>query len=305
MSSTRISSIVTTTMLLIFTSIAWYQPGCAEEPFPIALTNAITVDGRMLDWPGTSTTLLTEQKVVVGLGRDSANLFVLVRFTNKDYARAIRMGGLTVWLDPRGKKNKDFRATFTGGPADMIEDSASIVRDESREREESNVDGSPFGQTRPPGRMENRLSIYHKDVTDETVVRLDGSEGPSAACGIDKGFYVYEFRIPFQGVQEHAYGLKIDPSRPLGVGLVWGDLGGAPRGGGRRPGGEGGDPRGGDMDKGGGGMPPGSMGGPPMGGPGGPGGPGGAKSNVPSKQEIWLKAKVTHDTDTGKAANGN
>jgi hypothetical protein len=134
-------------------------------------------------------------------------------------------------------------------------------------------------------------------VTDERAVSVDGSEGPAAACGVDKGFYVYELRIPYKEGVEHAYGLPADFSRPLGIGVVWGDMEGMPSGQrGDRPeresdgsgGGFGGGPPGG-MNGGPGGMgggPPGGMGGRP----GGPGSPGG-KSSAVEKKEIWLKAK--------------
>jgi len=42
--------------------------------------------------------------VLLSLCNNSENLYVLFRFNNPEWARAIRMGGVTLWLDNTGKK---------------------------------------------------------------------------------------------------------------------------------------------------------------------------------------------------------
>ena len=68
---------------------------------------SIQIDGQMTDWAGTPTTFFEESAVQLGLSNDSEELFILFRFTNQMWARLIRMGGLTLWVDNSGEKKNN------------------------------------------------------------------------------------------------------------------------------------------------------------------------------------------------------
>jgi hypothetical protein len=252
----------------------------AGDITPIYKTASITVDGKMSDWPTEATYYLKDQQAVVGFSHDSAKLYVMLRFNKTEYERMVRMSGLTLLLDAKGKKGKDFKLKFIGGPS-------------KEEMKTATVDSKSGQDNRmPPGMQmdrENKLLFYQKDVIAEKEIPINGSEGPSVASGVDKGFFVYEFSIPLSKSSVRNYGLGVSPDQAMSIGLIWGEMDrDAMRGSGQPP-----EGMGGNMPSGGG---PGG-GGPGGGGPGGGGpggGPGGDMGQRKSeKQEIWFQAKIT------------
>ena len=75
------------------------------------------IDGEMTEWHGTSTIYFEDPGVHLGLSNDGENLYVIFRFSNESWARTIRMGGVTLWLDNSGKRKKDMGIRYTGGPS--------------------------------------------------------------------------------------------------------------------------------------------------------------------------------------------
>ncbi len=246
----------------------------------------IKLDGKLTDWPEEATYFLGEPEATMGVCHDSVNIYILVSFRKPEWARQVRRSGLTVWLDAKGKKNKDFMLRFTDGPTREEMKEIAGMNEESQQRE------MPAGMQERMAEMdkklENGLVCFQKDYLAEKPIPMDGSQGPAAAFGIDKGFFVYEFRIPLQASSAMHYGLGVAPDQVLGVGLTWGGFDREKMRESRR-----------DMGNGppgmGGGMAPGGMGGDmPMGGGGRRGGPGGRPGDDQAlqKQEVWLKVKM-------------
>jgi hypothetical protein len=307
MSTSKQRVSVCATMFLALGWIGAYNVGYAGETVSIGRVDSITVDGKMQDWPwpSTSSMLFEDQQAVVDLCRNSDYLYVMLRFTIKDYARSIGMGGLKVYLDPKGKKSKDFRISYFGNPEGIGPGGNPPAAPPPARGDSAMRAPAEQGQSQPPTPTENRLTVFRKGLTEETAVRADGTDGPAAACGLEKGFYVYEFRVPYREGIDDAFGLAADSSRPLGVGIVWGGTEGARTPG--PPGEEGGFGAGGGMGEGpDAGGPPGMGGSPGGGGPGGmgegpgsPGGPEGAATTT-QKQEIWFKAVAAAPAAEGK-----
>ena len=288
MTAAKCISFLTTAFLLLIMTVFWPGDCRAGATMSIWRADSIKVDGRMSDWPSEATVFLPDQQTVVGLCHDSSRLYVMVRFNKPEWQQVIRMSGLTVWLDARGKKRKDFKIRFIGGPSreqmETIHDTAGL-----RSRE------PVFGDMRQRlEQTENQLLCFQKDVIIEKPVPLDGDEGPTAACGVDNGFFIYEFSVPLEESKVRFFGLDVRPEQVIGVGLVWGEI---DRHDMRR-----------SMPDMGGGMPLGGMGGPPPGAGGPGGGMGGPpergsgrpmQPRMPEKQEIWLKAQLR---DTPPAA---
>jgi hypothetical protein len=257
----------------------------------------IKVDGQIADWPENAMTFLEEQQVTVGLCNDSANIYVLVCSRKPEWARMIKMSGLKVYLDAKGTQQKDFMLKFTGGPTREQIMAAGGEKDTAQRREMP-----PEMRERMRDREKNYQSkfiCFQKDVISEKEIPVDGTEGPTIAFGVDKGFFVYEFSIPLKESGVRFYGLGVPPNKKIGLGLAWGEVDKSQM---REGMGEGGGDRGGMG--GGGGMPPGGGGGGmPSGGGGGFGGRGGGQGGppgggrggfeMPKKQEIWLKVQLT------------
>ena len=224
----------------------------------------VKVDGEMTEWPSGSTVYFEDSGVQLGLCNDSQNLYILFRFSNQAWARSIRMGGLTLWLDNSGKKKKDFGIRYTGGPS---------LSDLQKMRP-SNEGG--FQETLTPEQQQrlaemekatvDQITVIDKESNQELTLRADGSGGgPTVSFASPQGTYTYEFSIPLQKSDVSHYGIGAQSGQAICLGLEWGGT----REGDRQrmmhegSGGMGGGP------PGGGGMPPGGRGG--MGG--GRGGP--------------------------------
>jgi hypothetical protein len=261
------------------------------------VAQAIKMDGKRADWSDSSITFLKDQEASVGLCTDSQNLYVMLSFRKPQYARLIRMSGLTLYFDPEGKDHKDFWVKFTGGPTMEEIRQASGQSDDSAQRQMS-----PEAMERMNERdqnYENQFLCYQKDRISEKPIPMNGSEGPAVAFGVDEGFFVYEFRVPLKESSVRFYGLDAAPGRDVSVGMVWGEFDrSAMR-----------EMRGDDdgMGHGGiGGMPGGVPGGMGEGGRrhgGGGGFPGGGRQGreMPKKQEVWLKARLTSSGGNGSS----
>ena len=242
----------------------------------------VKVDGEMTEWPSGSTVYFEDPGVQLGLRNDSQNLYILFRFSNQAWAQAIRMGGLTLWLDNSGKKKKDIGIRYNGGPS---------LSDSGMQKRGMASQGGFLDSLTPELKerlmqwqkkdMADQLQVIYKKSGQEIFIPTNGSSGPAVSFGSPQGTYTYEFSIPLEKSDVSHYGIGAQPGQAISLGLEWGGMsesdrkrvgeerGGGPPGGGRRPPG------------GGGGTPPG--GGPPGGGRGGPG------MQAPEKQEIWVK----------------
>ncbi|MBN2227564.1 MAG: hypothetical protein JW763_09380 [candidate division Zixibacteria bacterium] len=273
-------------VLLAFTGCKGTEIGgsWAEKP--------ITIDGDFRDWENHPTLLLEEQNAVVGQCNDSENLYLLFRTSDPSWAMAIQRTGLTLYLDPKGKKNKDFMICYKDGPARGGMPQTGMDQNRQRPERPQNDQGDRPEQDRPLGESAKpEFTCAIRDFLVEKAIPLDGSEGPTACFDTCFGFYTYEFKIPLKQSQPRFYGLGIVPGQVVGLGAVWGDMGDMPE----RPGGRSGGPGGGM----GGGPPGGGMGGGRGGSMGGP--PGGAnRPDMPEKQEVWFKAPLSTNTPTAE-----
>ena len=243
-----------------------------------------------------STTFLKDDSVSIGLVNDSARLYFLLRFRNPQYARVIRMTGLTLWLDAKGKKNKDFMIKFRGGPS--WEEMRSMMGRERRRPQDSSQQENPE-MDQPPDRQgrptEGEFTCFQKDRIVEKPIPEDGSEGPSARFANDNGSFVYILSVPLGESEVRNYGIGTEPGRKISVGMMWGEMpkntgdrGDRPEGGmeGGFPGGEHGGGFGGSGMRGG------------MGGGEGRREGGGGQFKRPEKHEVWLNVELA-SSNTG------
>jgi len=230
----------------------------------------VKVDGEMTEWPSGSTVYFEDSGVQLGLRNDNQNLYILFRFSNQAWARSIRMGGVTLWLDNSGKNKKDFGIRYAGGPSFS----------DLQKMRPSNEGG--FRETLTPEQQQrlvemektiaDQITIINKKGDQEITLPADGSKGPAGSFASPQGTYTYEFSIPLQKSDVSRYGIGAQPGQTICLGLEWGGISESDR---KRM-----MPEGGGM----GGGPPGGGGMLPGGGRSGPGG-----TQPSEKQEIWVK----------------
>lgn len=241
-------------ILLLTTLVGVILAGCkTPEIRSCWAVSPVEIDGDMTDWLDRPTTFFEEESVVLGICNDSEKLYIHFRTRDPKWARIIKATGLTLYLDPDGKRSQDFSLRFNAGPIDRRQ--------------------MDYQQPRPMmnNTAEPRLTCYIKDRIIEKPIPLDGSEGPSAAFDTSHGFYCYELAVPLDSGGVRYYGLGASLSQTIGIGISWGDVDQLRKDRGNSPGG---------------GRPSGGMGGKGRRGGGAP--PSGGK-NLPEKQEVWVK----------------
>jgi hypothetical protein len=241
----------------------------------------VKVDGEMTEWPSGSTVYFEDSGVQLGLRNDNQNLYVLFRFSNQAWARAIRRGGLTLWWDNSGKNKKDFGIRYAGGPS-----ISEMQRGEMPNRGGFWDSLTPEQQQRITDMQTasaNQIIVINKKSDQEIAISADGSSGPAVSFGSPQGTYTYEFSIPLQKSDVSRYGIGAQPGQTICLGLEWGGMSESNRERMREEsgGGEGGGGRGGM----GGGRHGGGRGG--MGG-----GRGGFGMQASEKQEMWVKTQL-------------
>jgi hypothetical protein len=274
--------LVVVTALLVASGVT----GCKQEEVDCYWPSRhVSVDGQVDDWSGIPGKYYPDEGLVFSVANDSANIYLLLSFRNPMWAMAIRHSGLTVWLDPKGKKNKAFGFRYRGGPSS------------GQLRQLRTADHMPTPWMTPPeesGRKQvadteafDELRLITSDNSEGVSVFADGSQGPAAGHGLPKGIFCYEFSIPLESLAAQGYSLLAQPGRMIGVGAHWGKLD-RPRRPSRLEG----------MNEG----PPGMGEGPPgMGGRRGGRGPGGGfRTESAKEQDIWVRTRLA--VESGRSA---
>lgn len=238
--------------------------------------STITVDGDPSDWPDGQISFFPDNEYAIGTANDSSHLFIVFRFRNPEWVRSIRMTGLTVWLDAKGKKKEQLAVKYNGGPEPPPRQGKTNDRVPAEMRQKRNE------------MMRPAFHFVEKERLVDTEIPTDGSLGPAVAFDTLYGMYTYEFKIPFKKSVAGNYGIDLQPGQKYSIGLVWGDtdemrdaMKESMRGNGPP---EGGLP--------GGGMPGGIGGGPGGMGGGPPGGMRGGRGLEIEKKKFWLRSTL-------------
>lgn len=226
----------------------------------------VDIDGDPSDWPDGQITFFPDDAYAIGTLNDSSHLYIVFRFRNFEWVRAIRLTGLTIWLDAKGKSREELALRYTGGP-------------------EPARGGEPVDARLPTGLPNQRpergqpgFYFIEKERLVNTELPTDGSLGPKVAFDTLFGMVTYEFSIPFRKSVAGNYGIDLQPGQKFSIGLVWGDTDDL-RSAGREK----------MRDDG----PPGGMGGRPGGmADGPPGGMRGGRGMKIDKKEFWLKSTL-------------
>ncbi len=259
--------------LIIFTLVA----ACKTQEVQTRWSpGPVKVDGDMTEWASGSTVYFEDLGVQLGLSNDSQNLYVLFRFSNQAWARAIRRGGVTLWLDNSGKKNKDLGIRYTGGPSMLdLPMQGSSSRGGFREAMTPEMQQRLAEMEQDPA---GQITLIYKKSSQEITLRPHGSGDPAAGFAAPQGIYTYEFSIPLEKGDGFDCGIGAKPGQTVSLGFEWGGMSKEDR-----------QKMMERMGSGMGGPPPGGM----SGGRGGMGGrPGGPRMRPAEKQEFWVKTQL-------------
>lgn len=261
--------------------------GCGKPTYESQWTDTpIILDGHDSDWENAPIYFSEDAgNVAFGVVNDSRYLYLMIRSTDQRLARRIQLLGMSVWLDPKGKKKKDFGVRYSCS--------------ESLSQSFQQLGGSPGDM---PPQLEETILSQPRQEPGTIIVVNDGFEktipenhldGVTAGSGESNGIFTYEFRLPLPETAGEAGKGRRKRGERIGLGFELGSITLEMRqqmmqkmGGGR--GGMGGGMGGGRGGMGGG-----------MGG--GRGGMGGGRSGrgggIPEEKEIWVKITLAKGPD--------
>lgn len=241
----------------------------------------IEIDGKINDWEGISVNYFKDQNAIVSLCNDSSYLYLQFRTKNVKWVKLIKMSGLTLYFDSKGKKNKDFYLKFTGGPSNK--DLQALIGNGN----DQVFENMPMQMTDQMNSMmqdkEPEFLCVDKKLFFNKLLPLDGSNGPEVSFGEEFGSFIYEFKVPLQKSTTGNYGINAESGTVISIGVSWGEMkkfrdmmkkqmGNSPPGRGMR-------------------------GGPPGGGMRG--------RKLPKKQEVWLKTKLALSSKPSSLTTSN
>jgi hypothetical protein len=239
--------------------------------------NPIKIDGKSDDWRG-ALAFVDEGELSLGFHNDQDNLYLCLLVANDMMRNQIMRGGLTVWFDSKGGKEKSLGIKFPlGGRPDEFPMDGPPIREGAEDNREERP-SPPEGAIPPEGALDE-LEIIRAGKDAPERVKLEKMRGLEVKVEAETGLLVYELKIPLLGDGQTAVAIGAKPGTTVGIGFETSKL----KLGGRNFGG-----------RGPGGTPPGGMGLPPMGGRrGGFGGRGMGNFDLPKPLKIWAFVKLS------------
>jgi len=205
--------------LLSFTLLIVLSAHAQEQACKV--TTPPVIDGKMNDW---STTWVEDnkEKFSYNICSDNANLYLRIRISDGGTQQKFAMYGLTVWMDPNGKKKEKLGLRYPTGI-------------EAQERmEEFRKSGESFGKENNLDKREAMQKEFKRNlIRNIEVLELIGladkpltssksgiTNGLQVALDMDSvGAYIYEATIPFK-----AFRLVKAQIPVLGIGFETGKI---------------------------------------------------------------------------------
>ncbi|SEA30685.1 hypothetical protein SAMN05660420_01793 [Desulfuromusa kysingii] len=186
-------------------------PGCRQPEFAsTGRQDDILVDGKPEDWQRVSTYHLEEPPLGIALCNDQEFLYLRLTTHDLQLQQQIRRGGLTIWLDPSGKKEKSFGISFP------LAQNAPPSGD-GRPEQGTEPQMSKNSRDKRPQQNNDRfeLLVGEKILGDFSVFK--NRFAISLALGTQQAGLIYELKIPLSA--NKLFLQAIPPSATLGIGL--------------------------------------------------------------------------------------
>ncbi len=163
------------------------------------------IDGSLADWPDEKWQVLSKQKVALATCRDGRYFYLAIRGEDPYLARKIRMGGLTVWLDPEGGRGKVLGVHLPGHMA---------------QRPDREAGGLEAALRNPPPKDNSADALVVVGGDGAFRKKLEPGEGGGLEHRMtytETGFY-YELCVPLNRTEAAPYAVAV-AGRKLGLGL--------------------------------------------------------------------------------------
>ncbi len=165
----------------------------------------IATDQEKTDW-NNALTSLGEQSSSIGAMNDQSNLYLVFATPNQDLQRRIAFGGLTVWFDKTGGKQKKFGIRFPlGGTRFRRPDMPDVNMQEPAR--ELPVDSTGDLEIEGPGDQD-----HHRMTRAEAL-------GIQVQYRFIKDTLVYQMKVPLVEDREQPFAIGADPGSKIALGF--------------------------------------------------------------------------------------
>jgi hypothetical protein len=228
----------------------------------------ITLDGKLEEWQE-NLVVPRNSRIGIGLMNDRNYLYLTLTTMDRSSIMQILSQRFTVWIDPKGGKNRHFGFTYPIGDG---------LRQIMQDHKQNPRDFDFFIHHLLSGQNEIEVISPGKDQIDR--LGISNPAGLDVKVIYEKDVLTYEMRVPIKSSVENVYGVDIKPGKKIGVGLTTHriDQSAMRNKMGSRPGG--GMGRGGGLSSGG------------MGGRGG-----GMSRNILKEIDIWMEVSLAIEPD--------
>jgi hypothetical protein len=190
-----------------------FAGGCGKPRLYSKWSNQdILVDGKFADWQYGLSYYCDSMRLSIGVANDDTYLYMCLITRSRGFAEKFMNSGFTVWFDPQGGSDKKFGIRFPsakygegmpGGKGDDIQgpprSSFPDIHQESWQ--EIEIIG--------PGKEEKYASSIE-------AVKKDGID---LKIGREKGYFVYELKVPLFENEKHPYYIGAEKNGSIGVGF--------------------------------------------------------------------------------------
>jgi hypothetical protein len=176
-------------------------------------------DGRPDDFSKKITSHLFENGMMVGIGNDNRNLYVLFSPDIRHRQQLPGRATLTLWLDDKGGKARKLGLVLISSPVPR-----RIPEDQGRpEMKRDDHSEHAASQQLPSGNHgQVLLKVVDRRVGREAFIATDGSRGPAVRLTSDWGDFSYQLAVPIEAAADGDWpGLRIQPGKPIGIGFLW------------------------------------------------------------------------------------
>lgn len=206
------------TVLLL--AVAFYALAKEKPVQSIWAASPIAMDGSINDWEGDPFNMEKKVKVEYAFRNDADTLYVFFKFNDFKYLSSIEITGMTLWIDPAGKKDKGLGINFTKKKISADEYIAILERQQgplSDEQKES-VRASEFYFISQAQAVDKKGNPLEQEAGNDAI------RGAAYNVSIGQEAVTYEFKVPFKNLTAALVGAESEPGEVVGIGFEWGGL---------------------------------------------------------------------------------
>lgn len=217
MEKKRISSIILIALVTVVLAAAGFAK---DEPVDSQWIAAPpSIDGMNTEWGNAKMNTQKKIKVEYAFMNGQENLFILFVFKDPKYLSSINWTGLTVWLSPQGKKDKDLGIRFVKKQISADDYIAILEKkvgqtmpDEKKEQVRQNPAYILFEQEL----INKKAADYSEDAEKPQY------KGAVFRSNVLQNAVLYEFAISLPKLAEIAPEIGAEPGKGLNINFEWG-----------------------------------------------------------------------------------